>query len=259
MVQVMMNLGTNALQAMTPRGGLLQVSVEPFMVDGSFAQAHPELTEGKHVLLTVSDSGSGIEPQLLDRVLEPFFTTKPPGHGTGLGLSVVHGIVREHGGALVLESTPGAGTIVRVYIPAMTGSGGEAPALLGLLPRGRGERVLVVDDEAALAELERRRLQELGYVATAFTDPRSALEAFAERPDDFDLVLTDHTMPQLTGIEFAREVRALRPALPIVLVSGYGDAVRPELLEATGIQRLLSKPVATRTLAQAVRLALEGR
>ena len=192
-------------------------------------------------------------------MLEPFFTTKPTGEGTGLGLSVVHGIVRKHGGALEIESVPGEGTLVRVYLPAASKPYDEGIALRRASPRGSGQRVLLVDDERALADIGQRRLEDLGYAPSVFTDSRRALEAFRQRPHDFDLVVTDQAMPHLTGIELAREIRRIRPELPVVLVSGYGDTLRPEALKTAGIHQFLGKPVTEAMLAEAVFTALDLR
>jgi PAS domain S-box-containing protein len=255
-LQLMMNLGTNALHAMASCGGSLTVRLEPFHADATFARVHPGLRQGEYALLTVSDTGGGIAPSHVERVLEPFFTTKPPGLGTGLGLSIVHGIVRDHGGAIEVHSTQGVGTEVRIYLPALAGSPLDALEASCSAPRGRGERVLVVDDEPALAELGWRRLEQLGYVPTAFTSSQRALEAFRSHPLDFDLLLTDYTMPVLTGVELVREMRRIRPGLPAVLVSGYGDVVPAESLNAVGLRGLLSKPVTQSVLAKAVREAL---
>jgi nitrogen-specific signal transduction histidine kinase/ActR/RegA family two-component response regulator len=259
LIQIVMNLATNALHAMKSRGGVLGIGLEHLRVDAPFVRLHPDLRPGPYALLTVSDTGHGIEPQNLERVLEPFFTTKPPSEGTGLGLSVVHGIVREHGGALEIESVPGEGTTVRVYLPAALKPGDEGIALRRAPPRGSGQRVLLVDDERALADLGQRRLEDLGYAPCVFTDSRRALEAFRQRPHDFDLVVTDQAMPHLTGIELAREIRRIRPELPVVLVSGYGETLRPESLEAAGIRQFLGKPVTEAALAEAVFTALDSR
>ena len=172
MLQVMMNLGTNALHGMQERGGVLDIRLEPWVVTPVLATLQPQLSPGLHGL-SVSDTGIGIEPRFMDRILEPFFTTKPPGLGTGLGLSVVHGIVLDHGGALEVESVPNVGTTVRVVLPALATPARSATPGWIAPARGRGQRVLVVDDEEALAELSRRRLDELGYAPLAFTEPRS--------------------------------------------------------------------------------------
>ncbi len=260
MLQVLLNLASNAVQAMASGGGVLSMSLAPCAVSASQARANPDLKEGLYALLTLSDSGCGIEPPLLGRVLEPFFTTKPAGMGTGLGLSVVHGVVREHGGALELQSQPGHGTTVRAYFPQATAAADESVAAEGRedIPRGNGQRVLVVEDDVVLAELERRRLESLGYVATTFTDAREALEALQRRPAEFDLLLTDHAMPHLTGLELAQGAHAVRPDLPVLLVSGYGEVVPAERLEAAHVHGLLRKPVARRTLAEAVAAALRN-
>jgi signal transduction histidine kinase/CheY-like chemotaxis protein len=259
MLQVVMNLVSNAVQAMASGGGVLSLSLAPCRVEASKTRSNPDLGEGLYALLSVSDTGCGIEPRLLGRVFEPFFSTKPSGRGTGLGLSVVHGIVRAHGGALEIESRPEEGTTVRAYFPAQTSTADETDASPALAAgrRGHGQRVLVVEDDGALAELERRRLEALGYETTIFTDAREALETLRRRPSEFDLLLTDHAMPHLSGIELAHEVHAIRADLPVLLVSGYGETVPPECQEAARIRGILRKPVARQTLAEAVAAALE--
>jgi CheY-like chemotaxis protein len=243
---------------MEGRGGVLAVALEPFAVDGSFAASHPGLQPGTHARISVSDSGRGIDPSHLGRVFEPFFTTKPPGEGTGLGLSVVQGIVREHRGAVEIESVRGEGTVVCVYLPALPQVGSEDAVPRRTARHKAGLRVMLVDDERALAELGRRRLADLGHAPTVFTDPQRALAVFRERPHDFDLLVTDQAMPNLTGIELAREIRRVRPALPVVLVSGYGDSLTPESLATAGVCCHLRKPVVLEALTEAISAAVRG-
>lgn len=255
MLQVVVNLGTNAVHAMASGGGRLTVGLEPFEADAAFVRLHPELEPGPYALLTVSDTGSGIAPHLLERVFEPFFTTKPPGEGTGLGLSVVHGIVREHGGALAIESAPGEGTRVRVHLPAYAAeSEGSAPGAISI---GSGQRVLRVGADHAAVEREHRQLKNLGYAPVTFTDARRALEEFRRRPRDFDLVVTDQALPHLAGTELAREVHRIRPKLPVVLLSSHAGRLRPAGFEAAGIRAFLGRPVSMEALAAAVAGALE--
>lgn len=256
-LQVLLNLGTNALHAMADSGGVLTIRLEPFVVDEVFAAQHAPLRPGPHVRLSVSDTGEGIPPEIIDRVAEPFFTTKAPGKGSGLGLPIVHGIVRDHEGAIELESTPGAGTTVRIILPAVAAEHDVAAA--EEIPRGAGQRILLVDDECDLVATSQRSLEALGYAVLAFTDPRSALDAFRQRPQHFDLVLTDQSMPHLSGIDLARELHRIRPAVPVVLVSGRGArAYETARLRAAGISHLIAKPVTQEALARALRDALDA-
>jgi PAS domain S-box-containing protein len=226
--QVLMNLGTNAAHAMGERGGVLDIRLETVSLDAGAAVAL-ELREGAYVELSVGDTGCGIDQPTLERIFEPFYTTKPAGQGTGLGLSVVHGIVKSHGAAITVESQPGHGTAFHLYFPAADSTAAPATAAPLRTVRGRGEHVLYVDDEDAIVYVVTLTLQELGYRVTGSTDARQALADVRARPDDFDALVTDLSMPGLTGTELARCVRELRPGLPIVLTSGY---LRPEDAEA---------------------------
>ncbi len=246
--QVLLNLCTNAWHAMGDEGGVLEVSLEA--VDG--AEGAPA---GPHVHLAVRDTGCGIPAGVLERIFEPFFTTKPVGEGTGLGLSAVHGIVRGHGGVVTVESEPGAGSTFHVYLPL---SAGQATADRTEEPPPRGtERVLFVDDEEAIADLGRQSLESLGYRVTATTSSLEALELFRRDPHAFDVVVTDQTMPELTGANLARELLTLRPDLPIVLCTGFSRAVNSDSARQLGVRRFLPKPASIGDLGRAVRQALD--
>jgi CheY-like chemotaxis protein len=198
-----------------------------------------------------------MDDETLKHVFEPFFTTKAPGEGTGLGLSVVHGIVEDHDGVVLVESQVGKGTTFTLYFPehvALTESNAAEPAALG---PGKGERILLIDDEAMIADSAGKLLGRLGYQVTAKTDPRAALQAFEENPSSFDLVVTDLTMPRLSGIDVARKVLALRPGLPVLLASGYNATWTPEKIRELGLGGLINKPLTTGALASAVRAALD--
>jgi PAS domain S-box-containing protein len=248
--QILMNLGTNAAHAM-PEGGTVTVRLEPFAATPDFAHAHPGTDPGPCARITVSDTGVGMSPLVLERVLEPFYTTKPPGQGTGLGLSIVHGIVRAHRGVLEIASAPGRGTTVTITLPA-----GEAAAAAAIPERGddpprRRRHVLFVEDEPALAHMQRRQLEHLGYEVTAHTSSVEAFEDFRSRPQAFALLITDDTMPQMTGRALAREILALRPDLPVLMVSGGGSGDRREV-EAIGIRKVLRKPHSAAELERAI-------
>jgi CheY-like chemotaxis protein len=193
----------------------------------------PELRAGGYVKLSVSDTGAGMDEATLERIFEPFYTTKAPGHGTGLGLSVAHGIVRSHEGAITVESQLGVGTTFHVYLPVADATVTDAAAPAAADLRGHGEHVLYVDDEEAIVEVASRLLTDLGYRVTGATDADEALLDVRSRPYEFDVLVTDLAMPGLPGIELARQVREIRPGIPIVLTSGY---VRPE--DAAAMQRL---------------------
>lgn len=256
--QVFMNLAVNAAQAM-PGGGRLAMEAEPLYVSDSRARAHPYLQEGHYVLVSVRDTGVGIDPEIQSRVLEPFFTTKPPGQGSGLGLAIVHGIVRELGGAVELESTPGEGTTVRVILPSVDLNGLEGPesAVGAELPQGRGRRILYVDDETGLAEVGRRRLEEVGYRVTLATDGEGALELFRKAPGEFDLVVSDYLMPGMNGLDLARAITGIRPELPVIMLTGYIDHLPETEVLAAGVTELLGKPATTLELVTAIARALD--
>jgi PAS domain S-box-containing protein len=249
--QVLMNLCTNAAHAMREGGGVLQVSLTDVHLEAESILPHSGLQPGPHVKLTVKDTGHGISPAILDRIFDPFFTTKEPGVGTGLGLSVVHGIVKSHGGAIEVESQPDKGTTFQVVLPTLESSPGLEPVETSPLPRGQ-ERVLLVDDEPLLASVAKEMLEHLGYKVDYRTNGIEALEAFrfqlAKKP--YELVITDMTMPHLTGAELAGELLKLQPDLPIILCTGFSERISEEKAYSLGIQGFLVKPVLFKQLAE---------
>ena len=260
MYQIVMNLGTNAAHAMGPRGGRLMLRVETVTLHRSAPGVPPDLTDGEYVLLSARDTGCGMDGATVERIFEPFFTTKPVGEGTGLGLSVVHGIVKSHDGAITVDSAPGAGTTFRLYFPVASADVvATAERAEPTDVRGHGERVLCVDDEEALVDMTTRMLERLGYRVAGFTDPREALAAFRASADDFDAVITDLSMPGLSGLELAREIRRLRSDVPLVFASGYvrSDDV-PELLQLAPSE-LLVKPNTVAELGPALYRLLAAR
>jgi len=253
--QVLMNLGTNAGHAMKTKGGTLSVKLS-VTSDASQISVHPGLKAGPHLRITVSDTGHGMDSAVLERIFDPYFTTKGPGEGTGLGLSVVQGIVKSHNGAITVKSKPKQGTTFSVFLPVLENV--EAEGAKTLQPPLTGsERILLVDDEEALIDLGKEILETLGYQVTATTSSLDALEIFRTRPHAFDLVITDMTMPSLTGSELAREVTALRSDTPIILSTGFSDLVDEKQAKEAGIREYILKPYEIRTLAGAIRKALE--
>jgi len=257
--QVLMNLGTNAAHAMRERPGRLEVVLGVCAVDGALVERVPELTPGEYARVTVTDTGCGIAPETLKRIFEPFFTTKAPGEGTGLGLAVCHGIMRDHDGAIAARSRVGEGTVFELYFPAREEEAPAARAPARDMPLGRGERLLVIDDESAICTSLKSILGRIGYVVTTSSDPVAAVELFRADPQAFDLVLTDLTMPRLTGIDVARAVLEARPDLPVLMASGFSASWTPEAVRALGIVDLVSKPMSLPVLATAVRAALDSR
>jgi PAS domain S-box-containing protein len=256
--QVLMNLITNAVDAM-PGGGVVAIGVEEFYVRDSYARAHPGLAEGRFARLTVADSGTGMDEATLARAFEPFYTTKEQGRGSGLGLSMVHAIARDHGGAAGIESREGHGTTAWCLLPiAVEEPEEEIADDEQAIVRGNGERVLVVDDEPSLVEIGRRRLNALGYRATAAWGAEEALSLFRTTPETFDLVLTDYSMPHVNGLELARELSRLRPSTPIVMITGFVDEFGARELAEAGVRAILKKPLTAREMALVLRQVLDA-
>lgn len=258
MHQVLMNLCCNAEHAMRETGGVLDVRLDTVEVDAALVAGHPELKPGPHVRLTVRDAGHGMTPDIVERIFEPFFTTKAVGEGTGMGLAVTHGIIANHGGAITVTTAPGCGTTFQVYLPQVDGAaaedaGPEAPASVGT------ERILFVDDEAAIAELGQEMLEPLGYRCVACTSGEQALDAFRTAPQGFDLAITDQTMPKMTGEALIRELRSIRPDLPIILCTGYSHTMTAEKAQTLEIDAYLLKPLLAADLDRAIRSVLEQR
>jgi PAS domain S-box-containing protein len=256
--QVAMNLCTNAVHAMK-EGGVLTVVLERVAVGERRLLSHGKLGAGRYVRLSVSDTGSGIPLAVLERMFDPFFTTKRVGDGTGLGLAVVHGIVADFGGAIDVTTQVGVGTTFTIWLPAADNMPRLLAEPVGEVPRGHGERVMIVDDERALVALAEETLAELGYEPVAFDSSVAALQAFRADPERFDLVVTDETMPDLTGTELAGEIRHLRPDISIILMSGYSGTQLTERAQAAGIIDVCRKPLVRRDIAQPVARALHAR
>ncbi len=254
--QVLMNLGVNAWHAMRPGTGRLTVVLERVMVDSAMMTRLPRLRQGPYARLSVRDTGAGMSETTLRRIFEPFFTTKPQGEGAGLGLAVVHGIVETHGGEIAVESEEGIGTVFTVYLPAITTSEPASAPLPTAVPRGNGERILVVDDEVALARMTQHVLTRLGYDVEAATDPLAAIELVRADPSRFALVLTDLTMPEMTGLDLAERLLRIRSNPPIILLTGNTDAVTAKEAETQGLQGLLFKPASVHELGSAIHATL---
>jgi PAS domain S-box-containing protein len=241
--QVILNLATNAMHAIGDRAGVVEIKLEALDVDAELARRVPGLRSGRYARLSVSDDGCGMAPATLERIFDPFFTTKPVGQGTGLGLAVVHGIMKSHDGAISVYSEPGRGTVFRLYFPAATeASAPRAPSPTAPIPRGGHQRILYVDDEEALVVLATQVLKRLGYQVVGYTNPADALLAFRARPNDFDVVVTDLSMPVMSGFDLAREMLAQRPDLPVIMTSGYVRAEDHAAAKAAGIRDVITKP-----------------
>ncbi|MDR3568336.1 MAG: PAS domain S-box protein [Syntrophobacteraceae bacterium] len=259
MHQVLMNLCTNASHAMREKGGVLRVGLRDIALEAEDTRSFT-VKPGRYVELRVKDTGHGIDPRIIDSIFDPFFTTKKLGEGTGLGLSVVHGIVKGHGGAITVESMVDGGTAFTVLIPALEAAN-ELKKEETAPPFSRGkERILVVDDEPSLAEMVRTMLSRFGYDAVSCTSATEALNIFRDRLEDkpFDLVVTDMTMPRLTGEDLAREISRLRPEVPVILMTGFSEKIDAEKAKWLGIRGFLMKPVVLNSLAALIRKLLEG-
>lgn len=257
--QVLMNLCTNAAHAMRGKHGELTVSLEEAELAESDASGPNAVSPGRYVCLRVIDTGSGMPPEVVERVFEPFFTTKGPGEGTGMGLAVVHGIVQDHAGRITIDSMVDKGTTVSVYLPIDSTAGAEGEKEPTGEQRGGTERVLLVDDEQLLVDLGTEMLSGLGYTVAAYSDSELALQEYKADPSKFDILVSDLTMPRLTGLQLAQECKLLRPDLPVVLCTGYTDAKVPGVGADQAVQALITKPLTRRLLGDAVREALDGR
>ncbi len=257
MQQIGMNLCTNAVHAMEANGGRLEIALSAVSLDEESARSFQHVAPGRYVRLTVSDTGPGIAPEISDRIFDPFFTTKPTGKGTGLGLSVVDGIVREHGGAIAVESTPGRGASFTVLLPAVEAREAAPPEPAKNSIPGGTERILLVDDEESIAVTMNIMLSRLGYAVTVRSSSSEALETFKENPHGFDLVITDLTMPEMTGDELAAEALAVRPDIPVILMTGYNDLIGSDRIKMQGITDVMPKPCKKAEVAQTVRRVLD--
>jgi PAS domain S-box-containing protein len=256
--QVLMNLCTNAYYAMRESGGILEVQLETVEVDADFDKINLEMHEGVYLRLTVSDTGQGMDQVTQARIFEPYFSTKSKEEGTGLGLAMVHGIVTSLGGAISVQSNPGVGSTFLVYFPLAGRQTVQEPSALELLPQGT-ECILYVDDELTIAQLGQRILESLGYDAMSCSSSVEALEMFRVQPEKFDLVITDQTMPNMTGITLAQELMRIRSDIPVILLTGFDKSITPELLKQTGIREFLMKPVAKKELAVVIRKILDKK
>jgi len=256
--QILMNLCTNAYHAMEDTGGVLTVSLANSIVRPGDMSRELHLNSGEYVELAVTDTGSGIGPDIIERIFDPYFTTKEIGKGTGMGLAISHGIMKNHGGTITVESRLGKGTAFRVFFPVIK---------KGILPKGKeseaipggNERLLFVDDETLLAEMGKDMLERLGYHVTVKQSSLEALYLFQSTPDAFDLVITDQTMPDMTGVDLASRMMQMRRDIPIILCTGYSNSVDEASAKQIGIKEFALKPLTKRSIAGLIRKALEGQ
>jgi PAS domain S-box-containing protein len=255
--QILMNLCTNAGHAMRDAGGMLTVSLTDIELASIDMAAMPDLKPGGYLEIRVADTGHGMPAEITDRIFDPFFTTKKKGEGTGMGLAVVHGIVKSHGGTIQVASRPGKGTAFTILLPAIENQLEPDDAPHKDLPGGC-ERILLVDDEDVLVEIGKQLLETLGYVVTVRTSSIEALELFKNRPEDFDAVITDMTMPKMAGDELARRILAVRPGIPIVICTGFSTRLTETKALELGIRAFVMKPFVVNDLAQTLRRVLDA-
>ncbi|MBN1904268.1 MAG: response regulator [Deltaproteobacteria bacterium] len=255
--QIMMNLCTNASHAMAEEGGILEVLLYDIIFDENLTVSHPEMVPGKYTVLSVSDTGQGMTPNIIERIFEPYFTTKEKGVGTGMGLAVVHGIVKSYGGAINVQSVPGSGTTFRIYFPVV-----KREPVSDLLAREQDipcgtEKILFVDDEAALTRLWKNILENLGYSVSMMTDSRDAFRLFYSDPDYFDLVISDMTMPGITGAKLVKSIRNIRHDIPVIICTGYSESINEEKAANMGVNAFILKPLVTQEIACKIRMVLD--
>jgi PAS domain S-box-containing protein len=255
--QVAMNLITNAYHAMQETGGRLDISLQAMELKNEDVKTSP-LNPGSYVCLSVSDTGYGMEKTVMDKIFDPYFTTKEKGKGTGLGMAVVHGIVESHGGDIRVDSEPGKGTLVKVYLPMLEPvlEAGEKEPYAQIM-KGN-ERILLVDDEEEVIKLECKMLDYFGYRVTTQTGSLAALEAFRKSPFAYDLIITDMTMPKMTGLQLSRKVKEIRTDIPVILCTGFSEQVNEKNAEASGIQGFILKPVLMNEFSELIRRVLDN-
>ncbi len=254
--QVVMNLCTNAYHAMIEEGGLLEVELKEVTVPSPRGKQVRGLKDGVYQSLIVRDNGSGMDEETLHHIFDPFFTTKEQGKGTGLGLSVVHGIVSSHDGGIQVESKPGKGTVFRVYFPLMDKLVTDETSEEEVVPTGT-ESIMIVDDEEEIVTVEKELLKRMGYQVTTFTSSSDALQTFRRKPENFDLLITDHSMPGLTGFKLAQKILKIHPDFPVILMTGFSETLNPEKARAAGISKMVMKPLNARELGKVIRQVLD--
>ncbi len=248
--QVVLNLATNSFHAMQSHNACLTISLDPFEADAEFMRTHPEFSTSPYTRLLVADTGQGMDAATLQRIFEPFFTTKPVGRGTGLGLSVVHGIIQSHAGKITVASQPGSGTTFGIYFPAQESEAAQPAEAAAKAPLGQGQKILVVDDEIALTAAYQRMLQRLNYQAITCNHPQAALQLFSEAPHQFAAIITDLTMPEMNGVEVIRRIRKIRSDVPIILATGLTSSASESAVADYGADGILEKPFASLALAE---------
>ncbi|MGD9949937.1 MAG: response regulator [Desulfobulbus sp.] len=250
--QVIMNLATNAYHAMRETGGVLTVAITNTTLLSAKQFMSMTIPPGGYIKISIADTGCGMSPEIVDRIFEPYFTTKGVDEGTGLGMAVVAGIVKSHKGLIEIQTTPGKGSVFDVYFPSFQGENTEKELLDSTLPLGKGEKILIVDDEAYFLEVVYENLKMLGYNVQSFQRSLDALQEIKDNPNQYDLMITDQTMPEMTGVQLIQEVRKVNTSLSIILCTGFSEIVTENSASYYGIDRFLMKPVNVSEMAKAV-------
>jgi PAS domain S-box-containing protein len=255
--QVLMNLGSNASQAMDETGGILEINVEKETLKEDSAKIYPDIDKGDYVKITVSDTGPGIEPDIIERIFDPYFTTKELGEGSGMGLAVVHSIVKNHNGAITVDSQPGKGATFTILFPVINVRPALETKSPDELPLG-SESILFVDDEISIANITQKILKRFGYRVITSLNPLEALKLFASKPHDFDLVITDMRMPQMNGVELSEKLKEIRPNIPVILFTGHSSLIDEEKAKKLGISACVMKPIMVKNIARTIRNLLDN-
>jgi PAS domain S-box-containing protein len=255
--QIVMNFCTNAFHAMEIQGGNLTISLRKKVLTKEDLHNSPHMQPGNFIQLSFRDTGTGIAPEIRNKIFDPYFTTKERGKGTGMGLAIAHGIVQSYGGSIVCESWPQEGTLFNIILPTVEDEALQVIESTEVVPLGN-ERILLVDDEEILIEMGQNMLERLGYKVTARINSIEALTTFQNQPDDFDLIITDQTMLGLTGVDLARRILRIRPGIPIILCTGYSSIISEEKARSMGIKGFIMKPMAKKDIAELIRLTLDG-
>jgi CheY-like chemotaxis protein/anti-sigma regulatory factor (Ser/Thr protein kinase) len=255
--QILINLCTNAYQAMESTGGELSVALKATLIGRQDKKMLLHLAPGEYSELTVSDTGEGLDPDVIDKIFEPYFTTKEIGKGTGMGLAITHGIVKELGGAITVDSQLGKGSTFHVYFPVIQENILSQIKETTVFPKGK-ERILFIDDEELLTEIGKAMLEKLGYHVTVSSSSLEALAAFQNTPNEFDIVITDQTMPNMTGSDLARRMMQIRSDIPIILCTGYSNLIDEAAAKSLGIKEFALKPLTQDVIAQLLRKVLDA-
>lgn len=253
--QLVMNICTNASQAMEGTGGVIHITVKTDFLPEDFSNKHPKLRSGYYATIEISDSGPGIDPTVIDRIFDPYFTTKAFGKGSGMGLAVVHGIVTNHGGVVTVESPPGKGAVFTIHLPVVDDEALPESKPSEEIPCGT-ESILFIDDEASIVNMSRNILERLGYQVDTRMNPEDALNLFQSRPQEYDLVITDMTMPQMTGVQLAEQLKALRSDIPVIICTGNSSLIDEKKASELGIDAYVMKPATKRAIATTIRSVL---